>query len=102
MAPARRQEWSEFRDILTIMKTVGVLEAKTNLSKLLAEVEQGEELVITRHGQPVARVVPANSELSREEIAARWRRFIESGRALGLHLEPGETIKDLITDGRRF
>jgi hypothetical protein len=47
----------------------------------------------------VARVVPANSELSREEQAARWQRFIESGRALGLNLEPGETIKQLINAG---
>lgn len=81
------------------MKSVGVLEAKTNLSKLLAEVERGEELVITRHGRVVARVVPANRELSREEQAARWQRFIESGRALGLNLEPGETIKQLINAG---
>ena len=38
------------------MREVGVLEAKTHLSSLLDEVENGGEVVITRHGRPVARV----------------------------------------------
>ncbi|MDQ8043401.1 MAG: type II toxin-antitoxin system Phd/YefM family antitoxin [Solirubrobacteraceae bacterium] len=39
-------------------KSVGVHEAKTHLSKLLAEVEAGEEVVITSRGVAVARLVP--------------------------------------------
>ena len=39
------------------MTTVNVHEAKTNLSKLLAQVEAGEEVVIARNGKPVARFV---------------------------------------------
>ena len=41
------------------MKSVNVHEAKTNLSRLLAEVEGGEEIVIARAGSPVARLVAA-------------------------------------------
>jgi prevent-host-death family protein len=40
------------------MKYVGVYEAKTRLPKLLDEVERGESITITRHGRPVARLVP--------------------------------------------
>lgn len=40
------------------MKTVSVLEARNNLSALLAEVEKGEEVVIARRGRPVARLAP--------------------------------------------
>ena len=40
------------------MVTVNVHEAKTNLSRLLAQVEAGEEVVIARNGKPVARLVP--------------------------------------------
>ena len=40
------------------MREVGVLEAKTHLSALLDEVERGGEVVITRHGRPVARLSP--------------------------------------------
>ena len=39
------------------MITVNVHEAKTNLSRLLAQVEAGEEVVIARNGKPVARLV---------------------------------------------
>jgi prevent-host-death family protein len=39
-------------------KTINIHEAKTHLSKLLARVEAGEELIIARAGQPVARLIP--------------------------------------------
>ena len=40
------------------MITVNVHEAKTNLSRLLAQVEAGEEVIIARNGKPVARLAP--------------------------------------------
>ena len=40
------------------MKAVNIHEAKTNFSKLLAKVERGQEVVISRAGKPVARLVP--------------------------------------------
>jgi prevent-host-death family protein len=40
------------------MKTVNIHEAKTQLSRLLGRVEQGEEIVIARAGRPVARLSP--------------------------------------------
>ena len=45
-------------------REVNVHEAKTHLSRLLAEVEQGEEVVIGRAGKPVARLVPFHLEES--------------------------------------
>ena len=44
---------------------VGVHEAKTHLSKLLQRVEDGEEVVITRSGKPVARLVSAQPKRRR-------------------------------------
>ena len=43
------------------MKSVNVHEAKTHLSRLLARVEAGEEIVISRGGRPVARLVGVTS-----------------------------------------
>lgn len=40
------------------MTTVNVHEAKSNLSRLLAQVEAGDDVVIARNGKPVARLVP--------------------------------------------
>lgn len=44
------------------MVTVNVHEAKTQLSKLLEQVERGDEVVIARRGKPVARLVPHRPE----------------------------------------
>lgn len=46
-------------------KSVGVHEAKTHLSRLLEEVAAGEEVVITRRGEDVARLVPARRGATR-------------------------------------
>ena len=43
------------------MQTMSVAHAKAHLSELLNAVESGEEVVITRHGRPIARVVPATA-----------------------------------------
>jgi len=44
------------------MARVGVHEAKTHLSRLLQRVAAGEEIVITRGGEPVARLVPIEND----------------------------------------
>ena len=46
-------------------KSVGVHEAKTHLSRLLERVEAGEEIVITRRGEEVARLVPCRRTTAR-------------------------------------
>ena len=47
------------------MTVVNVHEAKTQLSRLLARVESGEEVVIARRGEPVARLVACNPRKER-------------------------------------
>lgn len=46
-------------------KSVGVHEAKTHLSRLLNRVSSGEEIVITRRGEDVARLVPEQGSTAR-------------------------------------
>ncbi|MXZ88017.1 MAG: type II toxin-antitoxin system Phd/YefM family antitoxin [Dehalococcoidia bacterium] len=48
------------------MTTVNIHEAKTHLSRLLAQVEAGEDVVIARNGKPVARLVPCEQQGKRE------------------------------------
>ena len=78
--------------------TVGAYEAKTHLSELLEKVEAGEEIVITRHGAPVAKLVPVKKEASAEERAAAIKRIQKLGTRLSL---AGLKVKELITEGRR-
>jgi prevent-host-death family protein len=62
------------------MKSVNVHEAKTTLSALLSEVEQGEEIVIARNGIPVALLVGIKAKISREPgfLAGQpgWENFV--------------------------
>jgi prevent-host-death family protein len=54
---------------------VGAFEAKNKLSALLDRVEQGEEIIITRHGRPVARLVPSDSAIDRSQTLAALQRM---------------------------
>tara|TARA_R110002051_G_scaffold63405_1_gene115519 strand:+ start:206 stop:493 length:288 start_codon:yes stop_codon:yes gene_type:complete len=60
------------------MREVGILEAKTGLSGLVAEVERtGEEIVLTRHGRAAARIVPLRSgTAAATRDPAEWRRRV--------------------------
>jgi prevent-host-death family protein len=49
------------------MREIQASEAKTHLPRLLDEVERGETLIITRHGRPIARLVP-EADRRQEEI----------------------------------
>ena len=55
------------------MRTVNVHEAKTRLSRLLAQVEAGEDVVIARRGRPVARLVSCKPKSERRFGAMRGR-----------------------------
>ncbi|MDP2809889.1 MAG: type II toxin-antitoxin system prevent-host-death family antitoxin [Rhodocyclaceae bacterium] len=62
------------------MRTVPVVEAKAKFSALLAEVAQGGEIAITRHGHVVARLVPEEPRMA----ADAFRMFWEEGGAVDL------------------
>jgi len=57
------------------VREVGAFEAKNKLGQLLDLVEQGEVVVITRHGKEVARLVPARPVRNREQARAAIQRI---------------------------
>lgn len=77
---------------------VGAYEAKTHLSELLEKVEAGEEITITKHGAPVARLVPVKKEVTGQERLAAIERIQKLASGLSLR---GLRVKDLIAAGRR-
>ncbi|MEX2528237.1 MAG: type II toxin-antitoxin system prevent-host-death family antitoxin [Gemmatimonadota bacterium] len=80
------------------MTSIGSYEAKTHLPALLKRVEEGEEIVITRHGQPVARLVPVSPGAARPvSDAIHGLLRIREGHTLGKKL----SVRDLIEEGRR-
>jgi prevent-host-death family protein len=77
---------------------VGAYEAKTHFSELLERVVAGEELTITRHGAPVARLVPVRKVSTagqRRAIIERWLNRPDKPTLGGLK------IRQLISEGRR-
>lgn len=79
---------------------VGAFEAKTHLSELLARVEAGETVTITKHGRPVARLVPVAPAV--RDWTTYWARvdeFRERLRDRGVAMSH-EDIKAAISEGR--
>lgn len=64
------------------MQEIGAFEAKNTLGALLDRVERGEEIVITRHGKPVARLVPNTGGIDRVQARAAAERIRERAKAL--------------------
>jgi len=57
------------------MKQIGAFEAKNTLGALLDCVERGEEIVITRHGKPVARLVPNSERGDEDQMESAFHRI---------------------------
>jgi prevent-host-death family protein len=80
------------------MNLVGACDAKTHFSELLERVAEGHEYTITRHGMPVARLVPVNrvaSEDQRRAAVSAMRQLAVRNRRDGL------SVKALIAEGRK-
>jgi prevent-host-death family protein len=75
--------------------TVGSFEAKTHLSSLLQRVEAGEEVTITKHGRPIARLVPVNQGAPRD-----WKSFWARVDEHRVHAGSRADIKQHIEEGR--
>jgi prevent-host-death family protein len=90
------------------MSTVTALEAKTRFGKMLARVAKGEEIIITKHEKPVARVLPPQGrgadDLSRFAVAAEEFRKIRErirARTKGKQILTDEEVRSAIAEGRR-
>jgi prevent-host-death family protein len=79
------------------MRSIGAYEAKTHLPRLLDEVAKGERITITKHGVPVAILVPPGSQ-GTKDVEALMTQFRELRRGNRLN---GLSIRELIDEGRR-
>lgn len=79
------------------MRTVGSYEAKTHLPRLLDDVEKGERITITKHGRPVAVLIPPGlaGAADADALLHRIRELRRGNRLNGL------SIRELIDHGRR-
>ena len=87
------------------MGTVTAFEAKTRFGELLDRVAKGEEIVITRHDRPVARIVPEGAQrLDHVRRAVGGLRELQqriSRRTKGRAKLSAREVRSAIEDGRR-
>jgi len=90
------------------MAEIGAYEAKTNLPQLLDRVQKGERFVITKHGRPVAELVPV-AKRDGEQIRAALKRIravrtrlARRGVQLKELLRKGESLRDLAHEDHRY
>ncbi|MFN0305804.1 MAG: type II toxin-antitoxin system Phd/YefM family antitoxin [Burkholderiales bacterium] len=79
------------------MREIGAFEAKSKLGTLLDWVANGEEILITRRGKAVARLVPAQPGFDRAKARRAADGIIAARRGVTLD---GLKIKDLVNEGR--
>ena len=83
------------------MHEIGAFEAKNTLGSLLNRVEKGEEIVITRRGTPVAKLVPANPAFDRAKARAAAQELRELANSINAPKLGWEEIKKMRDEGRR-
>ncbi|MBA3967762.1 MAG: type II toxin-antitoxin system Phd/YefM family antitoxin [Nitrospirales bacterium] len=90
------------------MAEIGAYEAKTHLPKLLERIQKGERFTITKHGRPVAELVPVtrrDPEAVRQTLNGT-RSYRETLRKRGIStqnlLNKNETLRDLAHTGHRY
>ncbi|MEI6342161.1 MAG: type II toxin-antitoxin system prevent-host-death family antitoxin [Verrucomicrobiota bacterium] len=86
------------------MATVTAFEARTHFGKLLERVSQGEEVVITRHEKPVARIVPEGgrslTQVRQAVQSLEELRLQIGGRTKGRSKLSDTEVRAAIEDGR--
>ncbi len=81
------------------MERVGIYDARARLSELVEKVEAGEEVVLTRRGQPVVRLVPARDDARARTRARAVKRIHELRKRMKLRISRGE-VRRAIAKGR--
>ncbi len=84
--------------IISMSSKIGIAEAKSGFEKIVSRAASGEIIILTRHGEPTAQIVPVQNQ--RQKLGAEWRERVKKIR-LNRPGQPKITIKQLIEEGRK-
>lgn len=83
------------------MSDIGILEAKTRLSRCVDRALAGEEVIFTRHGKPLVKLVPVEPQAKRHaQLMALVERIQHKRNGQPKHKEP--SARELVNDGRKW
>lgn len=76
---------------------IGAFDAKTHLSQILENVQNGDEVTITKRGKPIARIIPyrETESISKKQIITEFANIRNS-------IDEKVNIKDYINEGRKY
>jgi prevent-host-death family protein len=90
------------------MAEIGAYEAKTHLPQLLERVQRGERFLITKHGRPVAELIPVALRDSQQirraiaELRSVRRALARRDTRMRQIMRKGETLRALAHEGHRY
>lgn len=88
------------------MQVIAIAQAKNNFSAVLHMVESGEDVVLTRHGKPIARIVPevVESAVTSQSIDTMRQEAMDLLNAFRAKVKPGPWLdwKELRDAGRKY
>jgi len=83
------------------MKGIAIYEAKARFSELLAAVQAGEEVEITKHGKPIVRMVAVEADAALADRKKQVAEAFEQLREMRNGFTLDGDIKEIIAEGRR-
>ena len=83
------------------MKRMGIRELKSHMSEVIRQVQAGEAIEVTNHGEVVALLVPARREVNREQVRAALASLDALAAEIGKHVTEPTNVAEMISEMRR-
>lgn len=82
-------------------KIVGCFEAKTNFNKIINNIVNGEEVVVTKRGKPVAKIIPIEKSIDTERVKNTFLRLNNLAKEMNLGKFDWEELKSYRDEGKK-
>jgi prevent-host-death family protein len=82
-------------------KIVGCFEAKTNFNKIINNIVNGEEIVVTKRGKPVAKIIPIDKSIDTERVKNTFLRLNNLAKEMNLGKFYWEELKSYRDEGKK-
>jgi len=82
-------------------KIVGCFEAKTNFNKIINNIVNGEEIVVTKRGKPVAKIIPIDKSFDTERVKTTFLRLNNLAKKMNLDKFDWEELKKYRDEGKK-
>ena len=83
------------------MKRMGIRELKSQMSEVLRQVQEGEMVELTKHGEVIALLMPARRRVNEEQVRVALARLDTLAAEIGKHVTESTNVAEMISEMRR-